>query len=278
MNNSNKIHSSSLQSLGGRGDDNNVILSIPLLSNSKEKLSGSGIFNGPYDDEYVLVSDVWDMVEKLNANQRSELLDLLFEQSAPEAHAAAASTPFQRALSRIPALSMTLCLEMFASMVVSQSDDVLQNIILLASFLPVISAVSGNAGLQSSTQTVRGLGMGIIKDNQWGRLAWDEFLTNIFTGLWIACCVGGISFVWAEYISPTSVSSVIFGGVVSFSMFLSILMAGVIGALSPFLFRKLNIDPASSVGPLETSFQDIVGYSIFLNLARVLLLNYGGNN
>ena len=49
-------------------------------------------------------------------------LSLLLEQSAPEAHAAASSSPCSRAASRIPALSLTLCLEMFASMVVSQSD------------------------------------------------------------------------------------------------------------------------------------------------------------
>lgn len=271
----NNLASVSLPSVKKCDAENSSVVLTMDVSNKEEISSTSGLLFD--EDSSVDVSEAWELYEKMNTNQRDELLNLLLQQSAPAAHAAAASNPLKRAFSRIPALSLTLCLELFASMVVSNMDDVLNNIILLASFLPVISAVSGNAGLQSSTQTVRGLGMGIVKDKHWSKLLWVEFLTNIITGLWIGVAVGLISFVWAEWISPTSVSSAIFGLVVGFSMFLSVIMAGVIGAISPFFFRKMNIDPASSVGPLETSFQDIIGYAIFLNLARALLMHNGSN-
>ena len=64
------------------------------------------------------------------------------------------------ALKRLPALSLTLCLELLGGLIISQLHQVIKIYTLIASFMPAISALSGNLGLQASANTIRGLGTG----------------------------------------------------------------------------------------------------------------------
>lgn len=63
----------------------------------------------------------------------------------------------------------------------------------------------------------------------------------------------------------------LFGFVVGSSMFLSINISGLIGTASPMVSKKLGFDPAITVGPFETALQDIIGITVFLSLATILL-------
>jgi magnesium transporter len=62
-----------------------------------------------------------------------------------------------------------------------------------------------------------------------------------------------------------------FGVVVGVSMFISVNISGFVGTITPMISKKLGFDPALTAGPFETAFQDVVGISIFLSLATVLL-------
>ena len=64
------------------------------------------------------------------------------------------------ALKRLPALSLTLCLELLGGVIISQLHQVIKIYTLIVSFMPAISALSGNLGLQASANTIRGLGTG----------------------------------------------------------------------------------------------------------------------
>ena len=64
------------------------------------------------------------------------------------------------ALKRLPALSLTLCLELLGGLIISQLHQVIKIYTLIVSFMPAISALSGNLGLQASANTIRGLGTG----------------------------------------------------------------------------------------------------------------------
>lgn len=62
-----------------------------------------------------------------------------------------------------------------------------------------------------------------------------------------------------------------FGLIICVAQFGSIMTAGFMGAATPLVFYNMGYDPASVAGPLETAFQDVVGYGVFLYLAKLLL-------
>ncbi|MEW6061892.1 MAG: magnesium transporter, partial [Bacteroidota bacterium] len=63
----------------------------------------------------------------------------------------------------------------------------------------------------------------------------------------------------------------LFGGIVGFSMFISINISGLVGTSVPMLSKSLGFDPAITAGPFETAFQDVVGVTIFLSIATSLM-------
>jgi magnesium transporter len=172
-------------------------------------------------------------------------------------------SPAQIAWLRLPWVLITLFIELIAGFVIHRFDQTLSHIILLASFMPIISAISGNTGLQSAAIVVRGLATGHIHLNKW----WDPILRQLQTTLIIGAVCGlviGLIGGWWH-------GKALFGFVVGFSMFISINISGFVGTATPLISKSLGFDPALTAGPFETAFQDVVGISIFLTIATLLL-------
>jgi magnesium transporter len=171
-------------------------------------------------------------------------------------------SPLQAAKLRVPWLLGTMIIELGAGMVISHFDGILQKVILLASFLPVISAISGNVGLQAAAITVRAIDNGNTKAKSvWASLR-KEAATSLLMALVCGLVLGTIGGVWAKHFP--------FGLVIGGALTCSMLTAGVMGTVIPALSKKLGFDPATTAGPFETAFQDVVGFSVFLWLATVL--------
>ena len=172
-------------------------------------------------------------------------------------------SPLQIARLRLPWIMATLLIELFAGLVIHVFDKTLTKFILLASFMPIISAISGNTGLQSAAIIIRGLSSGQVKLSQWRHALGRQVATTMMLGGACALTLGVIAGVWDRHW--------IFGLVVFLGMFLSVNIAGVIGTCIPLLSKRAGFDPALTAGPFETAFQDVVGISIFLSLATLLL-------
>ena len=172
-------------------------------------------------------------------------------------------SPLQIARMRIPWLLATMAVSLVSGMVVSLFDETLSKVILLASFMPVISAISGNVGLQAAAIIVRGLATGQVALSDWRRAWWREIRTVLLMAGVCGATLGTIAALWAHHWP--------FGMVVGVSMFASMSTAGTMGTLIPLVSKRLGFDPAVTAGPFETTFQDIVGFGIFLGLSTVLL-------
>lgn len=172
-------------------------------------------------------------------------------------------SPLQIALLRLPWVIITLLILLMAGVVIALFSETLKRVILLASFMPVISAISGNTGLQSATIIVRGLATGHVDLRHW----WDPILRQLQTTL----IIGGVCALVIGLIGGMWHGGAMFGFVVGTSMFISINIAGLVGTSIPMLSKRLGFDPALTAGPFETAFQDVVGITIFLSLATLLL-------
>jgi len=151
---------------------------------------------------------------------------------------------------------------MMAGVVIHFFDKTLGKVILLASFMPVIQAISGNTGLQSVTMIVRGLATGQVQLVRWWEPLWRQIQTSMIIGAVCAVVVGLIGLLW---------HSSAFALVVAISMFVSVNLSGFAGTAIPMVSKRLGFDPALTAGPFETAFQDVLGVTIFLSLATVLL-------
>ena len=180
-----------------------------------------------------------------------------------DAEEMARRTPLQVARMRLPWLLGTMAIELGAGLVIANFDDVLKQVILLASFMPVISAVSGNVGLQAAAIVVRGLDTGHVRLKDWGQQVGRELGTALLMALACGAVLGTVGAVWSRHVP--------FGLVIGGAMTCSMLTAGLMGTVIPMLSKRLGFDPAATAGPFETAFQDVVGFAVFLWLAAQLL-------
>lgn len=183
--------------------------------------------------------------------------------SGTDAHELEMKSPTQIAMMRMPWILTTMFIELIAGFVVKKFDHTLAQVLLLASFMPIISAISGNTGLQSAAIIIRGLSTGHVQISDWKHAVKRQMATTVLIAAVCAICLGVIGALW--YGKWT------FGALVSVGMFASINIAGAVGTTIPLLSKKLGFDPALTAGPFETAFQDVIGISIFLGMATVLM-------
>lgn len=172
-------------------------------------------------------------------------------------------SPAKIAMMRMPWIMATMFIELIAGFVVKEFDHTLAQILLLASFMPIISAISGNTGLQSAAIIIRGLSTGHVQLSHWKHAVMRQLGTTLILGAACGITLGLVGALW--YGKWT------FGVLVAVGMFASVNIAGAVGTAIPLLSKKLGFDPALTAGPFETAFQDVVGISIFLGMATLLL-------
>ena len=202
-------------------------------------------------------------VENVVDIMRHEASEDIFRMAGSDASELDRRSPRRIALMRLPWILTTLLIELCAGVVIHYYDETLSRVILLASFMPVIQAISGNTGLQSVTMVVRGLATGHVQLQRWWEPLVRQVQTTSIIGVVCGAIIGVIGAVWH--------GTALFGLVVGVAMFVSVNLSGLAGTGIPMLSKRLGFDPALTAGPFETALQDVIGVSIFLSLATALL-------
>ncbi|MBZ0201702.1 MAG: magnesium transporter [Ignavibacteria bacterium] len=222
-----------------------------------------------YDLVSVPVVDEKDrIVGKISFDDIAEIMEEEFSEDVAkivgsDAEELASKSPYQVAWLRLPWVLITLGIQFFAGIVINYYDETLAKVLLLTSFMPIISAISGNTGLQASAMTVRALATGGITLNRWAAPIRRSLMISLILGLICGAIIGTIGAFWY--------GKLIFGLVVGLSMCISINISAFVGTTTPLLSKKMGFDPAITVGPFETAFQDVVGITIFLSLSTFAL-------
>ena len=164
---------------------------------------------------------------------------------------------------RLPWLLTTLLGTMITASIVWVFRFTLQEVIALVTFMPVIAAMGGNIGVQSSTIVVRGLATGRIDLTNLWRVVARELKVGTLMALACGFTLSLMAYLWRGH--------VMLGVVLGVAMFFAITVAAMTGTLVPVVLKKLNIDPAISSGPFVTTANDITGLVIYLGLATYLL-------
>ena len=163
---------------------------------------------------------------------------------------------------RLPWLIIGLFGGVLGANVISRFEGSITQIPALAFFIPLITAMGGNVGVQSSAIVVQSLARG---DKHLGKFLpkiLKEASVGILNGLLLASMIFGIASVFA---------TVQLGFVVSLSLFTVIIFAAVLGTIIPLLLNKYKIDPALATGPFITTLNDVIGLFIYFTIGMLLL-------
>jgi len=162
---------------------------------------------------------------------------------------------------RMPWLLIGLIGGIFGAQVIAGFEGGISKVPALAFFIPLITAMGGNVGVQSSAIVVQSLARG---NDQFGSIVkkiTKEAIVAMINGLALSIIIYGIAHIF---------DSSTLGLVVSISLFTVIMFAAVFGTLIPLLLNKYNIDPALATGPFITTLNDVLGLFIYLTIGMLL--------
>ena len=162
---------------------------------------------------------------------------------------------------RMPWLLIGLLGGVLGAQVISMFEGDIGKIPALAFFIPLITAMGGNVGVQSSAIVVQSLAKGSDQLGGIMKKVGKEALVAVVNGLILSVIIYGIAFVFETQT---------LGLVVSISLFTVIMFAAVFGTLIPLLLDKYKIDPALATGPFITTLNDVLGLFIYFMIGILL--------
>lgn len=169
---------------------------------------------------------------------------------------------------RLPWLLVGMFGAGLSGMVIGRFEDVLEEAVVLAAFIPVVMAMAGNAGIQSSAIVVQGLASGEVWSTDVVRRIGKELSVALLNGIVLALVLGVA--VLLLPIESTSITNLAITA--ALSMLTVIVLATIIGTTVPLLLVRFKIDPALATGPFITTSNDILGLAVYFLLATMIYL------
>ena len=171
---------------------------------------------------------------------------------------------FELTKARLPWLILGLFGGLGSVFILESYESIMSTKSLRALFFytPLIAAMAGNVGVQSSAIVVQGLANDVIKDSLISRL-FKEISLTILNGI----ILGGLIILFGLIIEQPIGMSI----TISVSMILVIIVAALIGTSVPIILNRLGIDPAIATGPFITTGNDIIGILLFFYIAKIIL-------
>ena len=221
-----------------------------------------------YDLEAVPVVD--DHKTLLGRITIDDIVDVIIEEAEKDYQLAAGITQdvdaedsiFALTRARLPWLFLGLIGGVGAAIIMGTFDTIIEEFPLILLFTPLIAAMAGNVGVQSSAIIVQGLANDDIKGSINTRLIKEMFLAAL-NGLILALFLFGFMWAWQQDFQTALAVSV--------SLVAVIIVAGIVGTFIPLFLHKRGIDPAIATGPFITTSNDIFGILIYFIIAKFIL-------
>ena len=207
----------------------------------------------------VTVDDVVDVIRK----EATE--DFLQMAGAGKDREILLKSSWDNAKARLPWLFASWVGGIIAANIIGEFEPLLDSILALAAFIPVIIGMGGNIGTQSSTIIVRGMATRRVDQDGEIKVLFKEIRVGLILGVLYGVLLG--LFTKLKFLDADPM----LGVVVGLSICASMLLAVTVGSFIPLFLRKLDIDPAIATGPFVTTSIDVLGVLIYFTIAGLLL-------
>ncbi|MEQ8448016.1 magnesium transporter [Balneola sp. EhC07] len=162
--------------------------------------------------------------------------------------------------------------QILTALTMSGYEEVLQKIVLLSYFVPLLIASGGNSGSQAATLIIRALATDDIKSDGWKMVLKKEGSSGLMLGSILGVLGFATLIVWGLIDGdPMNMELVLKASVVASSLLLIVVFGNVIGAMLPFILSKVGLDPAVSSAPFVATIVDVSGIIIYFSIAVFLL-------
>lgn len=223
------------------------LISMPVVDN-ENRLVG-----------IITVDDIVDIIERENTEDIQKMAAM-----EPSDELYLKTGVFKLAKHRVVWLLVLMVSATLTGNIIKKYENVLQTIVILASFIPMLMDTGGNAGSQSSSLIIRGLALGEIGIKDAFKVLWKEFRVSIVVGVTLAF----VNFLRIFYLEKVDFAIAI---TVCVTTLLTVVLAKVVGGLLPIAAKMLKVDPAIMAGPLITTIVDTFALIIYFSIATLLL-------
>ncbi len=212
-----------------------------------------------------------------------DAIDVLQEEATEDIEKMAAILPsdksyfktsvFSTFKSRIPWLLLLMISATFTGAIISSFENKLTVLPALITFIPMLMNTAGNGGSQSSVTVIRALSLGDIEWRDIFKVVWKETRVAIVCSF-VLSFVNFLKMVLIDHLVFNTFDANIYIAeitVVSVTLFFTVLIAKVIGAILPMLAKKLNLDPAVMASPFITTIVDAISLLIYFKVAVMIL-------
>ena len=214
------------------------------------------------DDHLIGIVTVDDVVDVIREEATEDFLQMA---GAGKDREILLKSSWENARARLPWLFASWIGGIVAATIIGAFEHMLQSIIALAAFIPVIIGMGGNIGTQSSTIIVRGMATGRIEIGSEMKVLFKEIRVGLILGGLYGLMLGLFAKFRFIDVDP------MLGVVVGLSIGCSMLMAVAVGTFIPMFLRKVDIDPAIATGPFVTTSIDILGVLFYFVIAGYFL-------
>ena len=221
-----------------------------------------------YDLEAIPVVD--EMERLVGRITIDDIVDVIKEEAEKDYQLAAGITKdveaddsvLELTRARLPWLFLGLFGGVGAALIMGGFEEILEKHAIIFYFTPLIAAMAGNVGVQSAAIIVQGLANDDIKGSISNRLI-KEMLLAMLNGIILAIVLLMVTWIWKSNFDSALA--------ISISLFIVIIVAGLIGTFIPLFLNKRGIDPAIATGPFITTSNDIFGILIYFWIAKLIL-------
>lgn len=221
------------------------LTAIPVINKNKKMI---GI---------ITVDDIIDVIEEEHTEDMLRLAGVHEEESI--------NSPLGKSVTRrLPWLAVDLGMTFLSAFIVSLFEDVIAQVVVLASVLPIIANMGGNAGNQSLSVVIRGIALGDLDLNsENGKILLKEGLLGLINGAVIGFFAATVMYI--IHGNPY------LGLIIFLALTLNLFIAGLLGFLIPMGLKIMGFDPALGSSIFLTTILDIVGFFVFLSLAKIFI-------
>ena len=170
---------------------------------------------------------------------------------------------FTKTKRRFNWLLLNLFTAFIATWVISIFGATIEQMVVLAFLMPIVASMGGNAGMQTLAVTVRTIATNDLTKNNFTTNILKEFNIGILNGIIFALISSFIVQIWFK--------DVLLSLIISISMILTMIVAGLFGILVPVTLKRMNIDPAIASSVFVTTITDVIGFISFLGVAAYFL-------
>ena len=267
------------------------VVSLKELITSEDDVTIESIMNRNFvsahaNDDQEMVADVikkYDLIilpvvdienRLLGIITIDDIIDVIEQEDTEDFHKMAGISPveetylktsaFTMARQRIMWLIVLMISATFTGRIIKSYEEVLQSVVVLASFIPMLMDTGGNAGAQSSTTVIRALSLGDVETKDIFKILRKEFLTSTI----VAIVLAAINYLRLITLTKISLDVAL---VVSVTLILVVIISKVIGAFLPVIAKIFKLDPAIMAGPLITTILDALTLTIYFKFATIFL-------